>query len=177
MKIYLDAGFYRGGFLKTLLNNGIVDKDWTIYAFEPNPELNVRETIKEFPVKINLIEKAAWTDNGHMTFHIAGREDSASLSGTTGHTSPKEVTVETIDFSAFVASLPEAYIICSMDIEGAEFPVLEKMLKEGTIDKINELDVEFHHRFMEQYTHVEAQDLINRIEERGPKIRLKVELQ
>ena len=64
-----------------------------------------------------------------------------------------------------------------MDIEGAEFAVLEKMLKENTIDKINILDIEFHHRLMNDKTPDDARELIRQIKERGVKIKLKVGLE
>lgn len=175
MNIFIDAGFYRGITLRRYIDQGIVDKSWTIYAFEPNPDLGVKQHIEDFfpDVTVTLIEKAVWVRDGVMKFHISGREDAASLEGTSGHTEPKEVASETIDFSKFVANLPKAHIICSMDIEGAEFVVLEKMLEENTIDKIDLLEVEFHHRLMLDYTPDHARALIKRVEERGVEVKLK----
>jgi hypothetical protein len=50
------------------------------------------------------------------------------------------------------------------------------MLKDGTIDKINLLEVEFHHRPRLDKTEVDAQELIDRIEERGVEVKLKEKL-
>ena len=36
------------------------------------------------------------------------------------------------------------YIILKMDVEGAEYKVLEKMINENTINYVNKLYVEFH---------------------------------
>lgn len=176
MNIFLDLGFYAGNALKKYIEDGTVDDTWKIYAFEPNPDIPVKETIKQFPMKITLMQKAVWIKEGYTAFHIAGREDAAGIADLTGHTDPKEVIVPTINFSKFVADLPNANIICSMDIEGAEFVVLEKMIEDGTIDKINVLDIEFHHRFMNDYTEVESQELIDKLTRRGVKVKLKVEL-
>lgn len=179
MNIFIDAGFYNGGVLTKYIDRKILDPTWTILAFEPNPEIEAATRIKDFfgDYNIKLIKKAAWTKNGKMTFHIGGRHDSASLEGTTGHSEKKDVEVTSIDFSDFVAKLPEAYIILSMDIEGAEFFVLEKMLEDNSIDRINILDVEFHHRFMNEFTKTEAARLIRAIRARGVKVKLKVPIE
>lgn len=178
MNIYIDCGFYRGMTLHKYIDQGIVDRSWTIYAFEANPDLNTEQFIEDFfsDIPITLIEKAVWTRDGKVKFHIAGREDAASIKGTSGHTEPKEVTVSSIDFSEFVVELPKAHIICSMDIEGAEFKVLEKMLKENTVDKIDLLDIEFHHRLMEEYEPEDARKLIKQIKARGVEVKLKEKL-
>lgn len=176
MNIFIDAGFYRGITLRRYIDKGIVDKSWTIYAFEPNTDLDVKKQIFDFfpDVKIKLIEKAVWTKNEDVHFHIAGREDAASVEGTSGHTTPKEITVEAIDFSAFVKKLPEANIICSFDVEGAEYTVLPKMIKEGTIDRINLLEIEFHHRLMMPDTTIDtSRELIEELLNRGITLKLK----
>lgn len=171
MNIFLDAGFYKGATLKWYLDQGIVDDTWTVYAFEANRELD----ISPLPW-INLIKKAVWIKDGRVKFHISGREDAAGIKDLTGHTEPKEITVPSIDFSKFVSELPEAYIICSMDIEGSEYPVLEKMFKDGSIDRINELDIEFHHRFAADKTEEDSQQLIDKLEAKGIEVKLKVPL-
>lgn len=175
MNIFLDAGFYAGVALKQYIEAGVVDESWAVYGFEANPELDIN--LEQFlPVKVNLIKKAVWTNNRKVKFHISGREDSAGIANLTGHTEPKEVEVPAINFSKFVADLPEAYIICSMDIEGSEYPVLEKMLKNDTVDRINELDIEFHHRFAPDKTEEDSQKLIDKLEAKGIKIKLKIPL-
>ncbi len=173
--IYLDCGFYRGITLRRYVDNGIIDKSWDIYVFEPNTDLNVKQHIADHfgDLPVQLIEKAVWTKGGKVHFHIAGREDAASVEGTSGHDTPKEITVQAVDFSKFVAKLPEAYIICSMDIEGAEFTVLPKMIKDGTIDKIDLLEIEFHHRLMTDYVPDDARKLIKEVEKHGVKVKLK----
>ncbi len=181
MNIFLDCGFYAGGALKKYIDDGMVDSTWTIYAFEPNTDLNTEEQIRVFEethnVKINLIRKAVWTKGGTITFHIAGRDDAAGIKDLTGHTSPKEIIVPTINFPKFVKALPEGRIICSMDIEGAEYRVLKKMLQDDSINRFEILDVEFHHRFMNDFTHLHSQRFIDQIVERGVRVELKVELQ
>lgn len=73
------------------------------------------------------------------------------------------IEVPCIDFSKFVTvaawatlhpnahhsiGITEPEIYCKMDIEGAEFAVLRKMLKDGSINFIKKLWVEFHERYI-----------------------------
>lgn len=171
MNIYLDCGFYVGNALKQYMERGEVDASWAIHAFEPNPDIEIDNPL------VILHREAVWTDDGEVTFVIAGRHDAASIKDTSGHeVGSREVTVKSIDFSKFVKELPKGDVICSCDIEGAEFLVLEKMLEEDTIDRIKILDIEFHHRLMTDKTEEDSQKLINEIEKRGVEVRLKVPL-
>ena len=56
------------------------------------------------------------------------------------------MTVETFDFSHWVeSSFSESdYVILSLDIEGAEYQVIEKMLQDETMKYVDRLYVEFH---------------------------------
>jgi hypothetical protein len=162
--IYLNCGYYAGNDW----NRFESAPDWTIYAFEPNPELEVPDFV---------IRKAVWTEETEVDFAIGGRNDAASIKGTSGHSDPKMIKVQTIDFSKFVAELPDEPIICTMDCEGSEFPILEKMLKDGTIKKITLLDIEFHHRIMADYDSDDAHDLLNRIRKEGVLVCLRIPLQ
>lgn len=172
MNIFLDCGFYVGVALQKYIDAGVVDDTWTVYAFEPSPEIEITDT----PIPIEVIKKAVWTNDGKVTFQIGGRNDASSILGTSGHGDPKLVTVPSMDFSEFVAKLSKAYIICSMDIEGSEYRVLEKMLSKGTIDRINVLDIEFHDRLMADKTQQDSQELINKLMLRTA-VRLKVPLE
>lgn len=174
MNIYISCGFYAGGDLQKYIDKAVVDNSWSIYAFEPNPEIIKDKYFSEYP-QVTFIEKAAWTYNGEINFWIAGRHNAAHIDGTSSDSedSGELITVPCIDFSEYIKDLPEAYIICSMDIEGSEFNVLEKMLKDNTINKISILDIEFHHRLMPKHTQEDAQKLIDKIEARGVEVRLK----
>ena len=54
--------------------------------------------------------------------------------------------VECIDFSQWVGVnfVKDDYIIMKMDIEGSEYKVLPKMIKDNTIQYIDELIIEWH---------------------------------
>jgi FkbM family methyltransferase len=57
-----------------------------------------------------------------------------------------DMEVECIDFSDFLTKnvSKEDYVICKMDIEGAEFEIIPKLLKENTINLIDEIYIEWH---------------------------------
>lgn len=176
-KIFLDCGFYAGGAMKHYQEQDIIDKSWTIYAFEPYPREDIKNLLEaRLPLKVNLIQKAAWINDDGIDFVLKGREDAHHLWFDGADQGETITHVDTIDFPEFVANLPEAYIICNMDIEGSEFRVLEQMLKDGSIMRLDELDVEFHHRLLNEYDEEDSQKLIDRILARGVKLRLRVPL-
>lgn len=171
MKIFLDCGYYVGKALDYYAP--LMDETWTVYAFEPNTELDVEATFQKYPFKIEWIKKAVWVEDGEIEFAIAGRDDASHISQLRTNTD-KRVTVPCIDFSGFVAELPEATIVCSMDIEGAEFPVLEMMLLESTIDRISLLDIEFHDRLFDDKSGADSSNLRKAIEARKVLVKLKI---
>lgn len=175
--IYIDCGFYDGSTLKRYIKSGVINEDWTIYAFDPNPDLDMKTYLKSIPLKFRVLKRAVWTKNGRVKFAVSARSNASSVVGTAIHAPDHQVTVTSIDFSEFVRELPDEYTICSMDIEGAEFPVLEKMLEDGTISKIDLLDIEFHHRFLTDYTINNARDLLDKIRKQGVQVELKIPLE
>jgi len=167
-KIFLDCGQYDG----TAIKQYVVDNSWEIYSFEPTPK-----KLKGLP-KFKLFKKAVWTRNGRMQFEIDPRDGQGShLVNTTSEPTEKTTTVSTIDFSEFVSKLPEGFIICSMDIEGSEFPVLRKMISDGTIRRIAVLDLELHHRFMADEDTESARKLVQELWGNGVVVRLKIVLE
>lgn len=175
MKIFLDCGYYVGKIEEIYRDAGILDDWWTIYAWEADPDERFDKEVERIGLSTQLEHKAVWTEDTTLPFIVSTRDSASSLVGTTGNDGTK-IQVPSFDFSKFVSELPEAYIICSMDIEGAEFPVLRKMINDGTIDRINLLDVEFHHRFMNDCDANDAQEIITDILNRGVGVRLKVPL-
>lgn len=173
-KYFLDTGYYIGKALEYYAP--FLDDTWTIYAFEPNEELDVEASLSRFPFHVSWIRAAAWVEDGEVEFRIAGRNDASHID-TIRDSVDKKITVPCVDFSKFVAELPEdATIVCSMDIEGAEFPVLRKMIDDGTASRISLLDVEFHHRLIPGLDESSASTLRQELEGLGVLVKLKLEL-
>jgi FkbM family methyltransferase len=55
--------------------------------------------------------------------------------------------VQAFNFSNWLKNtiVPNSFVVCKIDIEGAEFEVLEQCIKDNTIELINILNIEFHH--------------------------------
>ena len=173
-KYFLDAGYYVGRALEYYAP--LMDDTWIVYVFEPNDELGVEQTFEKFPFKINWIKKAVWTEDGEVEFRLAGRNDASHID-TIRDSVDRKITVPCIDFSKFVAELPDdATIVCSMDIEGAEYPVLRKMLAEGTAKRLAVLDIEFHHRLLVGEDGATSSTLRQQLEGEGVMVKLKLEL-
>lgn len=174
MKIFIDVGFYIGKALDYYAP--LMDETWTVYAFEPNTELRVAESMERFPFEITWIPAAAWTEDGEVDFRLTSREDASHIDSVRPSID-KKITVPCIDFSRFVKELPEdATIVCSFDGEGAEFPVLRKMLDEKTAQRISLLDIEFHHRLLPDQDAAAASLLRRELEREGILVKLKLEM-
>lgn len=165
-RIFLDCGQFDG----VAIEQYCVDDSWEIFSFEPDPK-----PLPHLP-PLTLYQAAAWTDNGVMEFSLDPRQQASHLSGLAGTEFENTMMVQTIDFSAFVRGLPKAPIVCSMDCEGAEFPILRKMIKDGTAQRLSVLDIEFHHRMMADEDDNSARKLMQELSALGVIVRLKIVL-
>lgn len=78
-------------------------------------------------------------------------------------------SVPSINFSELIkqTARPDDYIVIKMDIEGAEYPVLRQMLKDGAFKLIDEIYIEFHDRFIPAESPKSNRELIKEIEQQG----------
>lgn len=159
-KIFLDCGYHLGEGLIEFTNALGINNEWEVYSFEANPYCDINNKIAQHPFKVNAISKAVWIENGTILFNCENHNSTNSpkfnstseLDGwgsaisniESSHSYDTQVQVECLDFSEFVKSLGEGEIYCKMDIEGAEFEILRKMLKDNTIELIKEIWVEWH---------------------------------
>lgn len=82
----------------------------------------------------HVVNAAVWTEDGKIGFAGSG-DDKGSVS----HES--EQVVDCIDLSR---AIPEETDLLKMDIEGAEFPVLQKLFESGAIQRVKRIAVELH---------------------------------
>jgi FkbM family methyltransferase len=147
-KILISCGSNKGGEFTTFKQSNIYSPDFLIYAFEPEPRcFPFIENVQQQVPNITHIKKAVSTSDGTTTFNTGNLTVSGSLRddkvwGLTGTT----VEVEAVDFSKWVSENINAddYVIVTFDIEGSEYDVLEKMIKDNTIALIDKIYVEFH---------------------------------
>jgi FkbM family methyltransferase len=155
-KVFVDCGSNTCAVLGERIERGL---ETEFFAFEPQPELVacIEEVRHRHPaIPIRFFNKAVWVHDGTIDFYLATEWGPNYRGGSTlleGHVKnaakvdySHPVTVECIDFSRWIGCnfRRRDHLVVKMDIEGAEYPVLEKMVADGTIDYITELIVEFH---------------------------------
>lgn len=106
-----------------------------IYGFDPSPDLEEGKTTVD-GVPAIFHRKAAWISNGELAFTEEGWSSRIDEDGS--------LRVRAFDFSRWLRRLRADEIIVKMDIERAEFPVLKKMIADGTDRLLTELLIEWH---------------------------------
>ena len=143
--VFIDGGAHAGESYQAFRKSGLYSKhSWDIYAIEANPTL--ARQLPKAP-HLTVLAKAIWVSPGTVEFHM---ESDASGSNSMFAWRPKDelttIAVESFDFSQWVKQTfsEQDYVILSMDIEGAEYEVLEKMLHDDTAKYVDRLYVELH---------------------------------
>ena len=129
------------------------DESWIIHTFEPNPILDTENRIKQLVgYNITLHKKAVWIKDGNVRFKRAGK-DGKSQGGYVEEIGSDrqysdhydEIEIECINFIDFIKQFnDEDDIYIKMDIEFAEYNVLEAMIESGWRKNIKILWVEWH---------------------------------
>jgi FkbM family methyltransferase len=156
--IAIDCGANLGKITRALLATPA-----TIYAFEPEPYCftRLRETTEGAP-NLHLFNKAVSTCDGKtMLYRRHGFETEPERYGNAGslfaskrRINPENaIEVEQIDLAAFILGLPKRVALLKMDIEGAEVPVLLRLLETGAIDRVANAFVEMHEDRIPELAH------------------------
>jgi FkbM family methyltransferase len=172
-KVFVDCGFNAGEMLERFVN---ALPDFRFYGFEVNCQYfaeRAAELQKRYSNIVSLNFSAVWDHDGTASFRIAGQrrgmlrgeattilsdfhqKQSESFEAEIIEARSKKVPA--IDFSRWLKETvarhtepdgPKPFVVVKMDIEGAEYAVLEKLLHDGTITLVSKLMVEFHtHQF------------------------------
>jgi len=147
-KVLISLGSNKGGEFLAFKESNIYTDDFIIYAFEPEPRcFSYIEDVQKKVPNITHIKKAVSTYDGTATFSVGNLTVSGTLRedknwGLTG----QKVEVETVDFVRwFKENINEDdYVIITVDIEGAEYDVMEKMIQDGCVSRVNKMYLEFH---------------------------------
>lgn len=157
MKYFIDCGAHCGeSILKAKQLFGL---DTTIISFEPIPYFanQLKEIHKDNPT-IMIENAAVWINDDIKKFHIHKEitDGSSLLTLYGGVDDDYYIDIPCFDLSKWIKETfnPSDYIILKLDIEGAEYEVLNKMIEDGTISMVNELYGEWHHQKIDdEYTH------------------------
>lgn len=169
--IHLDLGTHFGQGLNDFISMLNIDSNWDVYSFEANPitynefknrgghnifgDLNINflnQALGTFDglIKINLETAGDTKKPNGMASTIINLDEWQPWDGTLQQNFQETAMVQCVDFSKFVNQLESDFITCKMDIEGAEFDILEKMIIDKSILKINKIWVEFHDSFFKE---------------------------
>ena len=158
----------------------ILDRpDFEFFAFEPNPALipGLERIAKAHPdIAVTIFSQAVWTYDGEVSLYLGhpisstlvqGKQVPQKFGKQIDYTTPQMVPC--IDFSQWLAKelTWEDYIVVKMDIEGAEYAVLEKALAEKTIALIDELVVEWHYKKFTTITEQQHFRVFDRVKRLG----------
>jgi FkbM family methyltransferase len=111
------------------------DSVLTVYEADPAiAELLKRNMERAGLNEVTVRNKAVWVEKGTVRFDARG-DDSGKLSP------DGAVVVEAVDI---VEELPEKVGLLKLDIEGAEYGVLNRLCQTGAIDRVEAVVAEFH---------------------------------
>jgi FkbM family methyltransferase len=132
-----------------------------LFGFDPWPGLVEGETYVG-TTRVVLRRKAAWIEDGEIEFSwvrgLRGWDSTVmKAKNSRGEWSGagEIVTVPCFDFSAWLRRLPEHPVV-KLDVEGAEFPILEQLHEDGTDARVAELLVEWHDEKMADFAERKA---------------------
>lgn len=142
-KVLLDCGANQGQSYEWFMKNREDSDEYEVHCFEPVPSFKYYFDNKN----LTFHSDAVWVEDGTIDFYDKGGLSSTLYANKIdSHGKGTQVTVSCIDFSKFIKDNFKLsdYIIVKMDIEGAEYKVIEKMLEDKTFEYLNEFFVEFH---------------------------------
>ena len=151
-KIFIDCGAHMGESLEAFCTLYEDSGEYQAYCFEASDKKEFKDSFEHISKKcleqskiksVEWFNKAVWTEDGEITFYDDGSEGSSIIERKYDE-NPREI--ECFDLSSWVKrnfSL-EDHIILKIDIEGAEYEVLNKVYNDGTINYINKIYCEIH---------------------------------
>ncbi len=147
-KIFLDCGGHDGCSVIKFLS---LNPDFEAVTFEPNPDLH--PYYRYLPTR--LIKKAVSTYDGKINFtvdHIDGdgssicSEKPVIYDSSVANEQCPTINIDCADLSGYIKDniTSDDYLSLKLDVEGAEYQILKKMIEDGSINKVNKLYCEFH---------------------------------
>lgn len=143
-KIFIDVGC---GNCEDLLNFYHKNKDYIYYGIDASHDYHHKwiELEKKYP--ITFINQAAWIKDGEIIFYdeqLDNPQGSTLIKEKKGIGNMEAIWVKGFDFSEWLKQFKDDYVILFIDIEGAEYDVLNKMFEDGTISIPKKIFYEGH---------------------------------
>lgn len=148
---YLNAGFVKGQRVAPAAwaHQGLPEV--RVYVWEPLPRYrpNYIAMVRKYPM-VTYVEGVAWLHDGKVTFYpdqVSKSQIGSSLTLKHSHARRnRNITVQSTNFQRLFESAvgTDDFVVMKMDIEGAEYDLLPRLLVTGVACRINVLAVEFH---------------------------------
>lgn len=123
--------------------------DAQVFGFDPTPKSVAWINTIDLPSAYTFYPYGIYIYDGDVSLHLP--KDDGHVSGSllmTGNVKDDAVTVPVKQFATIAQELGHQTIdVLKMDIEGAEYEVIEDILQSGI--EIKQIAIEFHHRFMD----------------------------
>lgn len=152
-KLFIDCGGHNGSSVRKFRRQFDPTCRFEIFTFEPNPAF--ARDYANFQ-RHHLLPYAVWTDDTEMDFFLDRedgdgstliREKTTREDGGIGQLD-KEIPlkVRAIDLSSWIKRnfRNGDHLVLKLDIEGAEYKVLEKLIQDETIKLVDQLFIEWH---------------------------------
>jgi FkbM family methyltransferase len=144
-KVFIDCGFYCGSALFNFKSTPEYTDDFIYYGFDPVMNM---ERMKKIHPNVILDNKALWINDGEIDFYTSNRKGGKANGVYHNKRAGKEndLKVKCIDLSKWLLANfdKDDYIILKLDVEGAEYELLPKMIKDGSINLIDIMYLEWH---------------------------------
>lgn len=161
--IYIDVGCHNGDTIKDFHKGkfgGIDPKGVRSVGIDPLQTYHKewQKIMEEYNTE--FINKAAFVHNGDIDF--SERKGAFDVGSTVMRDKVKYdegdvYKIESFDFVEYLAGFKKGEVYMRMDVEGAEYPILMKLIDTGVIDRIAYCEIEFHSEKMdEKYKRDEA---------------------
>lgn len=140
-KIFLDCGAHDGCSIQMFADFYADHNEYEVYSFECDDgrfnKLSIKGSELNF-LRFTPIKKAIWISNGKKVFDGWQLKDTTNVDDKHG--------VDSLDLSQFILDnfSNDDYIILKLDIEGAEYKVIDKMYTDGTLAYISKIYGELH---------------------------------
>jgi FkbM family methyltransferase len=177
-KVYIDIGANHGVTVEAFLNES---PDFNIFAFEPAPQLaaELRQKFSDKP-NVTIFEAAAWTSDGTVTFYPGALSDESStlLTGKSEKSGWKidyenGLTVKSIDIADWTLknTTDDDLIIMKMDVEGAEYRLIPRLIEAQVPARLSEIRVEWHwDRYPDEVTEAQHHEMRDKLKALVPVI-------
>ena len=148
----------------------------TVVGVEPNPR-SLNYCQGRIPREMTVLPKAFWSEPGKRLEFFLPRPQpelpkgadgvSGSLDGSHEYAGERKLEVETTSLGEILSQHARAECdVLKMDIEGAEYDVLDQLCSSGEIRKAGQVLIEFHHK-VTQHTLEDTQRAVAQIERNG----------